>query len=58
MRLLVLVAVAFFILALICLLAPAQVLGEGWQVWAVAGFLSEAVDKLLGGYVVTVPRPR
>ena len=55
MRLFLLLAVIFLIIALVAVLVPTQVLDEGWQAWTVAGLLAWAVDQLLGGYVVALP---
>lgn len=48
MRILLFLAIIFFALALISLLVPTLVLGEGWQVWTVGGLFVWALDNLLG----------
>jgi hypothetical protein len=56
MTLLGLLAVAFFILALVCLLVPTTVLSEGWPLWTVAGLLADALDRRGYGGVVFAGR--
>ncbi len=55
MRLLLFIAVVLLVLALICLLVPTAIAGQGWPTWTVAGLLFWAIDSLLGGYVFTAP---
>lgn len=54
MRLLLLISVALFIIALICALIPTAIAGAGVLVWTVAGLLAWALDVLLGGWVLPV----
>lgn len=58
MRFLLLLAVLFLALALICLVSPTLILGGGWATWTVAGLLAWALDALLGGYPLVLPGRR
>jgi hypothetical protein len=58
MRLLLLLAVVCFVLALVAELVPTHVLGQGGLTWVTAGLLCWAVDALLGGHVFVMPARR
>jgi hypothetical protein len=46
-RLLHVLAVACFIVALVCAAAPTVVFGVGWTVWTSAGLIAWSVEPLL-----------
>jgi hypothetical protein len=54
MRLLILLAVVFFAVALVCTLQPTVVLTVGWAGWLTMGFLAWAIDVLIGGWVAPI----
>ena len=54
MRLLILLAVVFFAVALVCTLQPTVVLTIGWGGWLTMGLLTWAVDVLIGGWVAPI----
>lgn len=51
MRLLLLLAVVFFVIALVCFLVPTAVAGASGLAWLTGGLLTWALDALLGGWV-------
>lgn len=47
MRVLLVVAIALFVVALVCAMVPTQVFQNGAVAWTIAGLLVWAVDTLL-----------
>lgn len=56
MRLLLILAVVFLAIALVCSLVPTALFTIGAQGWLIMGLLSWALDQLVGGELVTFTR--
>lgn len=52
LRVIMLIAVVFLAIALVCFAVPVQVAGDGGSVWLAAGLLTWAIDVLIGGNAV------
>lgn len=54
MRLLMIIAVVLFAIALVCFLVPTAVAGASGLAWVAGGLLVWAFDIAIGGYITPV----